>query len=1122
MVKMRSLALVLIATTMLAAPLRADDRMAEGFQNPPEAARPRVWWHWMGGNITKEGAALDLEWMKRVGIGGVHAFSGAIVDPKVIDPPVSFMSPTWQEVFRQSMETVRAAGMEMTIAGSPGWSQTGGPWVQPADAMKKYVWSETVVEGGRPFRGVLAKPPMTTGAFQGAGLPHSPFGAPAEAPPQLYGDSFVIAFPTPAAEMRALQPTYIFSSGKADMSPIAGGDLSASISLPVAPGTDSAFIEARFKQPARISALTLGMETPIGAGVEIQASDDGRNFRSLLRTDSRSVNTIDVPAPQRTYAVTPTRARFFRVVLKAPAPAEPLPGAHPLMPRGKLATEFKITKFALESGARVDRFETKAGFEPTLGTASSTPPPAAPDGVIPSAGIVNLTSHMRPDGTLDWMPPKGKWTILRFGWSLTGHKNGPAEASATGLEVDKLDPAAVKRYLDAYLSLYAKASGGKLGKEGVQNLLTDSWEAGIENWTPGLVQEFRARRGYDPLPYLPVLAGRVVESVDGSERFLWDFRQTLKDMLADNHHGVLAKELHARGMGYYTEAQGDNPRILADGMTLKARSDIPTAEYWYRPFAAGPGQLSLKADMEEAASAAHVYGKPFAAAEALTVAAGSDPWSFSPAMLKPVADEIFARGINRFLIHDSHHQPLVDKKPGLSLFIFGQFFNRNESWAEDAKPWVDYLARTSYLLQQGRYVADVAYFYGEEKNLTELFQHRLNQDVPPGYKYDYINPEALLTLLSVKDGRIVTPSGMSYGVLYMPAHVTRYSLPAIRKLRDLVAAGGVIAGPKPTSGLGLSSPDEEIRGIADEIWGLGNGSARGHSLGQGRAYATTDLAAVLAAEKVAPDLAFSSGESEGLLSLHRRTDDADIYFISNQQAQDRAVQASFRISGKAPELWRAETGAVEKLSYRLEGDRVIAPLKLAPHEAVFIVFREKASQGEWTAPAMKSVDLTRLEGPWPVRFEPGRGAPPAAILPALMSWPQSDDPGIRYFSGAATYTKQVDVPAAWLASGQRVQLDLGEVRELASVSVNGKPVGTAWHAPYRLDITDVLRRGKNRIDIKVVNLWPNRLIGDKQPGAKPVAFAPMSPYKAESPLLPSGLLGPVRLIGVSPTERAGR
>jgi hypothetical protein len=603
--------------------------------------------------------------------------------------------------------------------------------------------------------------------------------------------------------------------------------------------------------------------------------------------------------------------------------------------------------------------------------------------------------------------------------------------------------------------------------------------------------------------------------VDASDRFLWDYRLTLKELLSDNHYGILAEVLHAHGMTYYTEAQGDFPRAIGDGLAMKARADIPTGEYWARPFTAGPGQPALKADLQESASAAHLYGKPFAAAESLTVAAITDPWTSSPRTLKPVADEIFARGVNRILLHESHHQPLVDAKPGLALWIFGQWFNRNETWAENAGPWVRYLARTSYLLQRGRYVADVAYFYGEDRNLTELFRSRINTDVPDGYGYDYVNAEALLKLLSVRDGRLVTAGGMSYRLLYMPASVSRVTLPVLQKLHDLVAAGAVVVGPKPEGGLGLASSDPQIVALADVLWGAGP-DPRGHAYGRGRVYWGSDLAAALRAEQVAPDVALS-GRSDGaqLLTLHRTGPDGDVYFISNQGEAPESLDATFRVAGKRPELWRADSGTMEPLSYRLEGGHVTAPLRLEPHDAVFVVLRSPAAMPAWKAPQARTVGSVTVQGPWRLTFEAGRGAPEGATFPELKSWTESTDPRVRFFSGHAVYRQSVTVPASWTRGGRRVELDLGDVRELATVSVNGHTVGTAWHAPYRLDITRAVRPGRNRLEIAVVNLWPNRLIGDKQPGAKPVAFAPQSPYRADSPLLPSGLLGPVRVLAAT-------
>ncbi len=437
--------------------------------------------------------------------------------------------------------------------------------------------------------------------------------------------------------------------------------------------------------------------------------------------------------------------------------------------------------------------------------------------------------------------------MLRLGWSLTGKVNSPAEPASTGLEVGKLDAQAVRRYVASYLDLYKDASGGKLGPEGIQTLLTDSWEAGVQNWTPAMLDEFRARRGYEPTPFLPVLTGRVVGSSDLSERFLFDFRQTLKDLVADNHNGIIASELRSRGMSYYTEGLGDSTRGIVDGMTLKARADIPTAEFWYRPFrdVAGP------AAAESRSRRGGVRGSCIWEDAGCRRGADSRCAVGSVGLLAGHAQAGSRRDLRSR--RQSHPVARISSPAAWSMpsracgcLSLASSSTAMIAWAEHAAPWVSYLSRTSFMLQQGRFVADVAYFYGEERSLTEQFLERINTDVPKGYAYDYVNPEALLTLLSVRDGRIVTPSGMSYRVLFMPDQVRRLTLPALRKVRALVEEGAVLVGKKPLGGLGLQSSDEDVERIALELWG--DGAAEGRQLGKGRVY--TNLAAALEAEQV--------------------------------------------------------------------------------------------------------------------------------------------------------------------------------------------------------------------------------------------------------------------------------
>jgi hypothetical protein len=1082
------------------------DALLDGFQHPPPEARPQVWWHWMNGNVDLAGAKLDLEWMQRIGIGGVHTFTGGgLGEPHVIDPPVDFLSDTWRAAFRETTRIARGSGMEVTIAGSPGWSETGGTWVAPENAMKKYTWSETQVPGGAPIDLVLARPPAAVGPFLGVKRTFNP--APQELRDDVYRDSVVVAFPTPPAELTDAAPVFFANGAPLDLSPLRAGDLSASVSVPLVEERSSAAIDVAFERPTTIAALTLGLAKV--ADVEVLAGNDASQLRSVLKA---AADPSETPAPEQTYSFAPTRAKIFRIILTRPVPKPLFPDLPPRLSRPPIPPKaFVLTRLELSGGARVNRFESKTGFQSSIDARAPATAAADRDAVIPLSSVVDLTGKLDVEGRLRWNVPPGRWTILRLGWSLTGQTNGPAQARDTGLEVDKLDAQRVRDYLEHYLSIYREAMQEPLGKNSVQNLLTDSWEAGVQNWTPTLLAQFKARRGYDPLPYLPVLVGRVVNDADTSERFLWDFHRTLEESLAENHYGVIAQVLHEHGMRYYTEAQGDTPRAIGDGMAIKSRADIPTAEYWYRAFATAPGQPSLQADLREAASAAHIYGKPIVAAESLTVAAGSDPWAFSPAMLKPVADEIFASGINRILLHESHHQPLLHEAPGLTLGFFGQFFNRNDTWAEDAAPWIDYLARTSYLLQQGDFAADVLYFYGEERNLTEINLDRFDREVPEGYGYDYLNAEALLSLASQRDGSVRAPSGLRYRIVYVPPSVRRYSLPILRKLKELVADGAVLVASRPTGGLGILSSDDEVSVLAEELWGPVDAAPGVRRFGQGRLYAQSDLPGALDAEGIAADVAAACQPQCQIRSVHRHTPTADIYFLSNHDDGPHATRATFHLRNGVPELWRADTGRIEPLASRRTAQGVVVPLVFGAHEAFFVVFRPVSVRSRAPQP-VRWREVKRVLGPWQVRFQSGRGAPQSSTFAQLTDWRTSSDEGIKYFSGAATYQASIRLPAIAAVPARRLLLDLGTVHELAVVFLDGVPVGTAWHAPFEIELPRTVTRGTHKLEIRVDNLWVNRLIGDRQPGASAVAFAPQSPYTANSPLMPSGLLGPVRIL----------
>ena len=1084
------------------------DPLAQGFHQPPDSARPRTWWHWTASNVTTEGITKDLEWMKRAGLAGfqladVNAGGGQTVDKKIV-----FGSPEWLAAVRHAATEADRLGLEMTIFSSAGWSETGGPWVRPEEAMKKLVWSETTVEGPQAFAGKLPQPPANNGPIRNL-IPGS--GRPGSTPPRdptYYGDSAVIAYRTPAdelnlADMHAQAKT---NAGAVDAQALWDDDLNTALTIPTPADGSPAWLQFEFPSAFKARAFSIAARGGIPVG-RLLASDDGVNFRTLVLlpgTQGYRGGTV------RTFAFPETSARFYRLELTGAAlsPAAVISQA-PSLP----AREYVLTEAVLYSGGRVHRWEDKAAFS-HLFEYETTPTPSLPaTAIIPRAAILNLTSKMDQDGNLSWDVPAGRWTILRLGYSLTGAKNRPAVPAGLGYEVDKLSPKYLTDYLRGYTEPLAQSLGPLYGKS-LRYVLLDSWEAGTQNWTDEMIAEFQKRRGYDPTPYLPALAGRVVESAEVSDRFLWDFRRTLADMFAANHYGVATDFLHRQGLQTYGEAAGVSLEIPEDTLLNKKNVDIPMGEFWMRDL--HPPAMYYQ-DVRGAASAAHVYGKTIVATESFTGGGYESPFT-----LKKVADYWFAQGVNRIIFHTSAHQPL-DTKPGNTMV--GTHINRNITWAEQAQPFMNYLARTSFMLQQGLAVADLAYLLNEGAPSTMPFWGAGLKPAPPeGYDYDYVNTDVLLNRMSVDAaGRIVLPDGMSYRVLVLP-ETDRMTLPVLRKLRELIAGGATVLGPRPVKSpslAGYPQTDIELQAIANELWGDTDGISRTkHSFGKGQVVWGQALAEVLAGLRLAKDVESSRVLDGSVPWIHRRTGDADIYFVVNRSDRPQEIDIRFRVSGKEAELWHPDTGAIEPASYTTAEGRTTVPLKMAARESVFVVFRRSTAVPMRTQPGANVTTLATVDGSWSISFPPGFGAPPKIEVAKLESWTVNADQGVKYFSGTAAYTKTVQAPRAWFRPGAQILLDLGGVSDLAEVSINGKAVGALWKAPYSVDITQSLKPGSNQLEIKVTNEWTNRLIGDRSaPADKKILSAPTPPPGAPStppPLVTSGLLGPVTIVSVTP------
>ncbi|MEA5403320.1 glycosyl hydrolase [Arcicella sp. DC2W] len=1060
------------------------------FQTPPNAAKPRVWWHWMNGNITKEGIKKDLEWFEKTGIGGFQNFDANLLTPVVVPKKLVFMTPEWKEAFKYTTELANEKGLEMAIAGSPGWSVTGGPWVKPEDAMKKYVWTETSVEGGKNISLNLPKPPDIAGKYQSSPYKsESFFSKYVGDKPVFYHDAMVIAFRLPQNDksLADFTPKVSSSGGVFNFKNLTDGDLGNPTMLPPMAVGEDMWIQYEFDSPQTFKAASIAGAITRGSsdfnGValnrSIKVSDDGINFKEIAAFTGSIVpfNTISFPS---------TTAKYWRIAYKTlPAPINVMAAMAGGNPKVEKPDGVEVSEFILHTTDRIDQVEDKAGFTPwreeyniikeTQGVMQD---------VISTEDVIDLTNKMLPDGTLNWQAPAGSWKIIRFGYSLTGRQNHPASPEATGLEVDKLDKEAVRKYINTYLDMYKDATGGMMGEKGLQYMVLDSYEAGHMNWTKAFPEEFKKRRGYDMTIWVPVLIGRIVKNTEASEKFLWDFRKTIGEMIVENHYEVIGEELSKRGMKRYTESHENGRIFLADGMDVKRNADIPMSAMWTPGSlqSGGNEEVRSEADIRESASVANIYGKPIVAAESMT--AIQNAFSWHPEKLKRTADLEMASGLNRFVIHTSVHQPLDDRKPGFSLGPFGQYFTRQETWAgAGAKAWMDYLGRSSYMLQQGKNVADILYYYGENTNITWICREKL-PNIPTGFEFDFVNSSALLNAIQAKNGQLIAKSGNTYKVLILDESAKYMTLPVLKKIKLLADAGVKIIGTKPEKSPSLTDNESDFKKLADEIWSKTN-------------------VTVFNKINLKPDVIISSVKNK-ILYRHRQSSDQDIYWFNNRGEEPTNAEVSFKVSGKIPALWNPQTGKTEKVSYKVVDGRTIIPLKFESWDAYFIIFKGKTTTKSYTKIASKESLITPITSIWKASFNDK-----IIDFEKLISWSENPDADIKYFSGTATYENAFTLTN--LDKSGNYIIDLGDVKHIAEVIINGKNVGTAWKKPFKLDISEAVRIGKNSIQIKVSNLWVNRLIGDAQPNAKKTTFTTIPFYRKDAQLLPSGLLAPIRI-----------
>lgn len=723
--------------------------------------------------------------------------------------------------------------------------------------------------------------------------------------------------------------------------------------------------------------------------------------------------------------------------------------------------------------------------------------PAVSDAsLLVSPDAVKDLTALAKDGVLDWEVPEGNWVIRRMVMLPTGVTNSPAAPEATGHEIDKMSREHVAFHFDAFIGEILKRIP-EANRKTFKVVVQDSYETGGQNWTDDMLAVFKERYGYDPVPYLPALNGVVVGDRDRSDRFLWDLRRLVADRVSYDYVGGLRDACNQHGLTTWLENYG-HWGFPGEFLQYGGQSDEISGEFW------SEGSLG---DIENraASSCGHIYGKKRIWAESFT--SGGPAFSRYPYLMKQRGDRFFTEGINSTLLHVYVHQPFEDREPGMDAW-FGNEFNRKNTWFSQIDVFTDYLKRCNFMLQQGDYVADVAYFIGEDApKMTGVCTPAL----PAGYSFDYINAEVLLERATVKEGRIVLPSGMKYSLLVLPQLETMRP-EVLKKLKELLHAGASIVGPAPKYSPSLSNypaDDAEVKSLAAELWGTGGEPVR--KIGKGRLFTSaTSLQPVVDALGTKPDMLV--GSDDPVLFIHRATEEGDIYFISNQSEKAVEINPSFRTAGKVPELWNPLTAEIRRLPvFTCSAEATAVPVRLEGYESSFIIFRKKGSPQKTTAVNYPTKEvLATVTTPWQVDFEKGKRGPQETVSFAeLQDWTGHADPSIRYFSGKAVYTNRITLDKL---PQKALYLDLGKVMVMAKVKINGQYAGGVWTTPYRLPVGELLREGENLIEVEVANNWMNRLIGDSRlPEKERATWTNVNPWNSDSPLQSSGLIGPVEI-----------
>ncbi|MCX6221729.1 MAG: glycosyl hydrolase [Bacteroidia bacterium] len=1118
----------------------------KAFLNPPESARPWVYWFWVNSNVSRKGITADLEAMKRVGIGGVLIMDINLnTMDRIPTGSIKFMDGQWKEMFRFAVQEAHRLGLEVNMTNDAGWTGSGGPWITPENAMQTVVSSETPVTGSRLVDTMLPQPP---------------------AKGDYYRDIAVMAVRNPDLKVVHMM----------DAAPSLSISTDEGVSSPAFPTAQNP-LKLSFNNTEKLPSLSIRFDSSFTACVldltatglvmdgwfeaVLQVSNDGKEFKS--------VKTFSLKNGKNSVVFNLVAASRFRIqLLKAHTKQK----------------EVTLSDLEIHPRYHIEYFPLKALFSKSgIFGQSAALSDSAPANVILSQGnVINLTENMDVRGHLKWNAPAGKWIILRIGHTFTGVNNGPAPLEGTGPECDKLSKEGIRKNFDGMMKKLVELVGPDAGKTLVTAHI-DSWEVGPQNWTKNMPEEFKKRRGYDIVPFLPVFTGRVIGDLQITERFMWDLRKTISELMVENYVAEMQKLCHEHGLRFSFESYN----TIGNDLDAANWTDEPMSEFWTR----NDGDWYFD-KVKGMSSAAHLNNRPIAGAESFT-SAEEERWLLHPANIKAIGDRFLCDGVNRFVFHRFAMQPWLNRKPGMSMGPYGLHYERTQTWWEYSLPWHSYLTRCQYLLRQGTFVSDVLNLQPEET----IYRYKI---LPiTGYDYDACSPDAFQRV-KVSDGKLIDGSGNSHRLLVL-THTGTMTESTLRHIRDLVVQGASVLGDPPLATPGLTDypkADVKLTAMVEELWGTRVEHIKERKVGKGRVFQNISPEEALSRIGLVSDFV----SDKKLRYIHRKINDSDVYFVANGADSTIVANCTFRVTGKRPSLWDPETGKTKALrTYATTGEGTIRiPVLLGPAGSVFVVFSPKTdsdpkrvvkitcngetllqdgiasrdiknenfkagifdvlsgkisfpgsyiftkADGEkLTVNSSSELKPMVVSGPWKLKFPAGSGVSADVTLNQLESWTRLPDKEINYFSGTGSYSKTLVIPTNSIKKGNQLYLDLGKVQVMANVFVNGKNAGIIWKPPYRTDITSLVHEGENSLKIEVVNLWVNRQIGDellpedseRNPNGtlkqntwpdwlseeKPSptgrhSFTTWRLWKKDDVLQESGLLGPVTLRQVKSVE----